>query len=163
MSWGEMVEELQPVPDDGITALAHAHLDTRYSPKPRQAEELWDLLGGAKGMNRMQDNSELFLGLASHVQKWSPREARAELEKMSTDAATLRRALFRAALARVLGLRKALATQVLEAAASYDLMRNRLLHLHKSTGSALYPTLKKRLEQGCPAIYQLFDSGPAAN
>ncbi len=140
-SWGQLARELQPVPKEAIRTLAEEYLHPT-NMSSRTNEEVWDMLGGAEGLDRMTENAKILIALASYAQRWNNEEGAAIAERMRHDAQVLRRAVFNISVAGWSGYgRKRLLAYATEAAVSYQFMRERLLMLYKNNHSGIYPVL----------------------
>ena len=58
-------------------------------PGHMEPEEIWRLLGGLKGLEALEKNSEMLIDLAFYVQQWYP-EALAIAERLRLDARELK-------------------------------------------------------------------------
>lgn len=142
LTWKELVAQIQPVKNEGITALALDYLQPADTQTGRPAEEMWDLVGGAEGLTRMKNNADVLIALASYAQSWNLIESNVVAARMRRDGLALRRAVVGLGLGVTCGYGSHRGPEYLhEAASSYYLMRKRLLSLYKNNHGSLYTTL----------------------
>jgi hypothetical protein len=149
-SWDDLLSQLQPVSRQGVTAVALDNLQPKASQLQLEPAEMWQMLGGGEGFERMRKNATVLLELAGWVQRWNYEEAAIVVERMRRDASQLRRAIFRIQLAMVLTMllrSRALRVpfSIHEAATSYYLMTARLLALYETSHAGLLPRLAEAL------------------
>jgi len=130
MTWRELAGKLQPVQTEGIKTLALELLEPHGDQPRRDVEETWDLVGGAAGLSRMENNADILVALALYAQKWNRLEGVMVTERMRRDGIALRRAILGLGLGKTTGYgAERVPLYVQEAASSYYLMRKRLLLL----------------------------------
>jgi hypothetical protein len=145
-TWDELLAQVQPVPADGVTAVALNHLVPTKDQLQLEPEAMWDLLGGLEGLLRMRENGRILIALAAYVERWNFDEGVIIAERMRRDGLQLRRAVFHIMVATFLGRRAIrIPFYLLEAASSYYLMKQRLLALYEMNHVGLYPRLAEAL------------------
>ncbi len=146
MSWEELCEKLERTETSGITAVAREYLNPTGCQLGAEPNELWDLIGGAEGLARMQTNAEVLIALAAHASGWNFEESVIVAERMRRDGVALKRAARGITLSLTLGYgRSRGAFHIHEAASAYHLMRNRLLALYETSHAGRYPRLLEAL------------------
>lgn len=145
-TWEELVAKIQPLSSEGITAVALDYLAPTKNQLKLEPEEMWDLVGGLEGVQRMKANATVLIALAAYAERWSHDEGIVVAERMRRDGLAVRRAvrsielamLFRIGLLRV-------PFHLHDAAGSYYLMKQRLLALYETSHVGLYPHLAQSL------------------
>ena len=133
-TWDGLVRQLDDLPMFGITKVALDFLQPSKGQLRIPTEDLWLLVGGVKGLKRMQRNAEVLLQLAAFAQQWNLEESIIVGERMRRDGLQLRRAVHKIEMGLLLGLGKTTGPFcVQEAAGAYYLMRQRLLALYESS------------------------------
>ena len=148
--WDELVAKLEPIDEPGLRVVALDYLDPQEHQTRLQPEELWTLIGGEQGLQRMRANADLMLALAAHAQAWNFEEAMIVGERMRRDSLRLRKATSRVewALLRHRMLQRFTVSApfyVQEAAGAYFLMRQRLLALCLTSHAGRYTELAAAL------------------
>ena len=95
VSWDELVQELSWIDRDCLAQVALDLID--HSVQPQEAKDseslqplqLFELIGGMKGLDALQRNSEVLIRLACYVQQWYP-EAVVVAELLRLDARALK-------------------------------------------------------------------------
>jgi hypothetical protein len=142
LSWEELVSMLEPLPADGIASVAIEYLHPAKGQIGIETDQLWTLIGGADGLQRMRSNADILIALAGYAQRWNFNESVIVAERMRRDALLLKRATFRLGLDLALGQGKIRgAFNVQEAASAYYLMRQRLLALYETSHVGRYSYL----------------------
>lgn len=143
LKWEELIAKLEPVETDGITAVALEHLRPGSSQLGMEAEELWKMIGGAKGLASMRANADVLIAIAAHAEQWSLlAEGQTVAARMRGDGLALRRAVVSISLGMTCGYGKTrVSSYIHEAASAYYLMRLRLLALYQADHAARYPSL----------------------
>ena len=142
LSWEDLVAKLQPVPVEGITTVALDFLQPTRGQISIETGQLWTMIGGTDGLQKMRENAEVLVALAGYAQRWNFEESVVVAERMRRDAVALRRATFRLSLLFSLGYGKVRGPfNVQEAASAYYLMRQRLLALYETSHMGRYPAL----------------------
>jgi hypothetical protein len=145
-SWEELLAQLHRIETDGITAVAMNHLAPARDQLTLQPEDMWNLMGGLEGLQRMRENGRILIALASYVERWNYEEGVIIAERMRRDGLQLRRSVTRIMLETFLGMKQVRIPFYLhEAASSYYLMRQRLLALYQTNHAGLYPRLAEIL------------------
>ncbi len=141
-SWDDLVARIQPVASEGITRVALDHLVPTKNQIELEPDDMWQLVGGLDGLQRMSDNATVLIALAAYAERWNHDEGVVVAERMRRDALAVRRSvryiqlalLFRADLVHT-------PFRVHDAAGSYYLMKQRLLALYETSHAGLYPRL----------------------
>jgi len=151
LTWKQLVEQIQPVKNEGIQTLALDYLEPTHNQTGRNMEEMWDLVGGTKGLKRMKNNADVLIALAEYAEGWNTDESAIVAARMERDGLALRRAVVGLGLGITCGYgNQRVSGYLQEAASSYYLMRKRLLLLYKSSHSGLYPCLGEALQTRLP-------------
>jgi hypothetical protein len=142
--WDNLVSRIQPVPFAPLEKVALEHLQPNGRQTKLETTEIWDLIGGWDGLEKMQHNADLMIRLAAYVRIWNFEEAVIVAERMREDSIVLKRALFRIRF-HLMFPKYRLRTPfyVDQAAAAYYLMTRRLLSLYETNQFVLYPKLIK--------------------
>ncbi|MGD0799927.1 MAG: hypothetical protein ABR906_01290 [Terracidiphilus sp.] len=148
--WHNLVADLYRLDMVELSAVAVDYLTPRRSQMDMEPNEIWEFLGGYKGLKKMRENAATMLALAAYAQRWNFTEAVIVTERMRNDAATLRRAVLRVEMGLIPSklLRRSQLTLPLhaqEASSAYYLMRQRLLALYETSHAGLYPKLAAAL------------------
>ncbi len=145
-SWKTVLDRIKPVDVAGIGAIADAYLHPSSSQLSIEPWQMWEAFGGLAGIEDIWSNAAAMLDLAVYASRWNTVEGRVISEMIRRDGVALRRAVRRIRLASLLGPRSARTPfQLQEAAASYCLMRGRLLGLYQVVHVGLYPRLAEVL------------------
>lgn len=145
--WDTLVSQLQVVPLQGLEQVASEHLHPRGSQVGMEPLEMWHLIGGVEGLERMERNADILIRLASYVSRWNYTEAMIVAERMRQDSLNLRRAL--------LSIKKQhyskkhrirIPFYVQQAASAYYLMTRRIIALYQTNQFILYPRLSEALQ-----------------
>jgi len=141
-TWEELVAKLHHIESTGIVTVAMNHLAPAKDQLELQPEEMWNLLGGLEGLQRMHENGRILIALAAYVERWNYEEGVIIAERMRRDGLQLRRAVTRIMLETFVGMKQVrIPFYMHEAASSYYLMRQRLLALYQTNHAGLYPRL----------------------
>lgn len=133
-TWHGLVRQLDHLPMFGITKVALDFLQPTKGQIRIPTEDLWLLVGGVKGLKRMQANADILLQLAAFAQQWNLEESIIVGERMRRDGLQLRRAVHKIEVGLLLGFGKTTGPFcVQEAAGAYYLMRQRLLALYETS------------------------------
>jgi hypothetical protein len=145
-TWDELLAQIQPVGPDGVMTVALNHLVPTKDQLQLEPETVWNLLGGLEGLARMRENGRILIALAAYVERWNFDEGVIIAERMRRDGLQLRRAVFFVMIETFLGMRGVrIPFHLFEAAASYYLMKQRLLALYEMNHAGLYPRLAEVL------------------
>lgn len=141
-TWTELIKELKPVMTEGIT-LAALECANMGESKPRiDPGELWTMVGGWEGLNRMHANAGLLIAVAAHAQGWNLQESVKTADQMRQDGLAVRRAAMKITLKHACGYgERRAAFHVQEFAAAYYRMTERLLALYETSPSRCYEQL----------------------
>jgi hypothetical protein len=145
-SWESLVAQIQQVDRKGIELVALDLLQPQENQVQLGFTEMWKLLGGLEGLERMRANASILIALAAYVQQWNQPEAIVVAERMRRDALQLKKAVFHVRLGLL--LRRHPIGQpfyVHDAAAAYYLMTRRLLTLYQTNHVGLLPQLSEVL------------------
>ena len=150
--WDQLVARLEPVPVDVISKVALDYLEPRKGQVSIQTNEMLFLLGGNEGVRRMQANADVLIALAGFAQQWNFPETAIVVERMQRDGLALRRSSRDLYLGLLLGYGGSKGPFcVQEIAASYYLMRQRLLALYETSHTGGYPRLAVALGHSAAA------------
>lgn len=144
--WDSLVARLHPIPFEALERVAQEHLQPNGRQIQLETEEIWTLLGGWEGLEKMGRNADIMIELAAYVRLWSFDEAIIVSERIRYDAIILKRALFRIRLHRLFTTYQLhVPFHAQQAASSYYLMTRRLLALYETNQYLLYPRLVEAL------------------
>jgi len=87
----DLVAKLHPVPLLDIEALAHSDMESNER-NMRDPFTLWKMLGEARGVRHMIDNTEIMIAIASYMERWNPSDMQLEAARMRRDGVLFRRA-----------------------------------------------------------------------
>ena len=145
-SWDAVLDRAEHVDLEGIRTIAECYLHPDRHQLRIEPNEMWRLLGGLDGMNRLHRNANAILDLAVYAQRWDDAEGPVIAEMIRRDAVRVQSAVTRVQLTFVLGMGFVQAPfHVQEAAAAYFLMRSRLLGMYENCHVALVPRLAAAL------------------
>jgi hypothetical protein len=145
-TWQELVGRLAEVPMAGISKMALDYLQPREGQDGLRADEMWLLVGGAKGLERIKANAEILIQLAAFAEEWNLQEGILIGDRMRREGLVLRRAVRKARMGMWFGDGKAKGhLLVQEAASSYFLMRQSLLALYKTSHTGRFGRLSVAL------------------
>ncbi len=145
-TWEDLVSRMQPMHSRGLEIVALDNLQPKANQLQLEPEHLWGLIGGTEGLRRMQQNADLLIALAAHVQRWNFEEGVIVTERMRHDAVQLKRAIFRIRFDMLVRRSQIRAPfYIHQAASSYYLMTRRLLALYETSHSGLLPRLAEAL------------------
>jgi len=141
-TWTELLAELEPVKTEGITLAALEAFAIDDSQPGIDARELWMMIGGWEGLNRMRANASLLIAVAAHAEGWNFQGSAVTADRMRHDGLAVRDAAMKIKVDHVCGYsRKRAAFHVQEAAAAYYAMTERLLRLYETSPSRRYEQL----------------------
>ena len=145
-SWEAVLGRVEHVDLHGIRTIAECYLQPDKDQLRIEPNEMWNLLGGLEGIDRLSRNAAAMVDLAVYAQRWNDTEGGAVTEMIRRDAARLNRSVMRIQLTFFCGFGFVRAPfHVQEAAAAYYLMRSRLLGLYHNGHIALLPHLEAAL------------------
>lgn len=155
-TWEDLMQSIVPVDRHAIETVALDAVEPSGEPRsegyPRELgrQDIWNLLGGMEGINRIESNSHVLIEMAAYLQRWHPEAAEAA-EELRLEARRLEWHVGR--------LRAAESNHCLElhfhsygqnAAVSYYLMLQRVLDLYQHSQKALFGDVQRAL-MGVPA------------
>lgn len=150
-TWEELMQRIAPVDRRSVEMVALDAVDSsgeRRSDEHRRElgrQEIWNLLGGMDGINRIENNARVFIEMAAYLERWHP-EASDKAEELRLEARRLEWHVGR--------LRAAESNHSLElhfhsygqnAAISYYLMLNKLFALYQHNQQSLLGDLQRAL------------------
>ena len=145
-SWESILARVECVDLQNIWRVAECYLNPDRNQLRIETDEMWRLLGGLDGINRLHKNANAMLDLAIYAQRWNDSEGPVIAEMIRRDAVRVRRSVTRFQLTYVLGLGFIKAPFYLqEAAAAYYLMRGRLMGVYHNGHVGLIPQLEAAL------------------
>ena len=152
-TWEDLINRLQILPTVGITKVALDYLQPGKGQLGIETDEMWQLVGGNEGLERMKANAEVLLQLAAFAEQWNREECVIVGERMRRESITLCRAVSKLQRGRLLGPRRLMGPfHVQEAASTYYLMRERLLALYQTSHAGRYARLATALGNGMAAF-----------
>lgn len=141
-SWEDLLSRAERVDFENVRQVAECYLNPDKEQFKREPAEMWDLLGGLDGINRLHHNAELMLEVAMFAEQWKHPDAPLIAELIRRDGVRLKRLVTRMQLnLLVRRIHGSLAFDLQEAAATYFLMRNRLVGLYETCHVARVPAL----------------------
>ncbi len=144
--WNDLLKRAEHVDLQKVQLVADCYLHPERNPFQREPGELWELLGGLEGINRLYRNAELMLELATFAEQWQHPEAALTAELVRRDGVRIKHLVTRMQFSLVMRkVHVSLAFDVQEAAATYFLMRGRLLGLYQVCHIARTPALAAAL------------------
>jgi hypothetical protein len=144
--WDTLVARIQPVPFESLEKVALDNLQPGARQLQLEPAEIWTLVGGLDGLERMNHNVDVMIQLAAYVRVWNFDEAVIVAERIRQDAIILKRALHRIKLQRVFrAYRLRVPFYAHQGATAYYLMTRRLLALYETNQFVLYPRLAAAL------------------
>ena len=145
-SWQTLLARIKPVDVAGIGAIADGYLNPSSLQLSVEPWQIWEAFGGLLGVEDICSNAAVILDLAVYASRWNTVEGRVVSEMIRRDGVALRRSVRRIRLASLFGpLSARTPFRMREAAASYCLMRGRLLGLYQVVHVGLYPRLAEVL------------------
>ena len=150
VSWEALCAKLTRTDRDVIAGVALDLVDEFGNPRQDEADglessELWNLIGGLKGLEVLEKNSEILIDLACYVQQWYP-EALPIAEQLRLDSRALQWHLARLRGAAKTGnLEVSFPFYAQRAVATYYVMTRRLLDLYEAANFSRLPELRSTL------------------
>lgn len=150
-TWEELMSRIVPIDRHSIETIAQHTVDPSGQPLSEEdrrelgRQDIWILLGGMKGIDRIESNSHVLIEIAGYLERWHP-EAVDVAAALRTEAKKLEWHVSR--------LRAAEKNRCLEehfhfygrsAAVSYYLMSQQLRSLYQKSHSTLFGELLKAL------------------
>lgn len=149
---GELMAELQTIAMDGV---ALAALEFPMVCDVCNGLDPWNLVGGWRGIRRMENNSRLLLALATQAQSWARPSSGKALQDMRRELQTIRRTVLLSQCDRMLHWTpKANTLHARTAACAYYQMTESLLSLYRHSPSRLYAHLEAALWPDHPSTLE---------
>jgi len=134
-TWDELMGRLIFVDRNGVRQIALDLVDNDGNPrtddhaKRLDAEEIWMLIGGLEGLEILQQNSRVFLDIATYLQAWHP-EVLCAAEELRLNARQLEWHIGRLQIgARNNNLSAWFGAYARNAVTTYFIMTQQLLHM----------------------------------
>jgi hypothetical protein len=144
--WESLTASIEPMHARGLEMVAMDHMQPQANQLRLEPDEIWALVGGMEGLNRMRRNADRMVALAAYVQRWNFEEAIIIAERIRQDSILLKRALFRLKVEMFFHRTPIrIPFHIHQAASSYYLMSKRLLTLYEANQYILYPRLASAL------------------
>lgn len=152
-TWEELLARLTSTDRDNIARLALELVDESGERRALEGavaedmgqERIWGMIGGLKGLEVLEKNSEVLIDLAAYVQRWYP-EAVVIAERLRMDARELKWHVSRLRGAAQTGnLQISFPFYAQRAVVSYYLMTRRLLSLYESASFPMLADLQRAL------------------
>ncbi len=150
-NWEDLLGRLLSVDRNGLERVALDAIEPsgqrRTDEKARELEfdQIWDLLGGLDGVERLEKNSRVLIDMAAYLQRWYP-EAVATAEDLRLKARELEWQVGRLRLAAENdGLRYYFASYGQNAAVTYYLMVRCLLAAYEQSRLPMFAHLQSTL------------------
>ncbi len=150
-SWEDLVRKLTWIDRNIIAQVALDLVDESGEPKENldvanlDPAQLWGLIGGLKGLEALEKNSEVLIDLAFYLQKWYP-EAIVIAERLRLDARELTWHVARLkGAARTGNLQISFPFYAQRAVVTYYLMTHRLLDLYQAVNFSMLAKLQEAL------------------
>jgi hypothetical protein len=150
-SWEELLAKLTWIDRNNIAEVALDLVDESGQPKVAEdagsldPSQVWKLIGGLKGLEVLERNSEVLIDLAFYVQQWYP-EALEIAERLRLDARELKWHVERLKGAAQKGnLQISFAFYAQRAVVSYYRMTRRVLSLYEAGNFSMLADLQKAL------------------
>lgn len=151
VSWEELLQRLTWIDRNNIAQVALDLVDEGGQPKGvhdaagLEPAQLWKLVGGLKGLEVMETNSEVLIDLAFYLQQWYP-EALVIAERLRLDARELKWHVARLKGAAQTGnLQISFPFYAQRAVVTYYLMTRRLLDLYQAVNFSMLAKLQEAL------------------
>lgn len=150
-TWEELLSALVSVDRPALQTVALDAVDpfgrerTDSQAKELGREQIWTLLGGLDGVERLEKNSRVLIEIAAYLQRWHP-EATTAAEELRLEARKLEWHVERLRSAKQNGsLELNFAMYGQSAAVSYYLMREKLLKLYQGAQASLFRDLQRAI------------------
>jgi hypothetical protein len=151
VSWEELLEKLAWIDRNTIAQVALDLVDESGEPRDGveaahlEPAQLWKLIGGLKGLEVLETNSDVLIDLASYLQQWYP-EALVIAERLRLDARELKWHVARLKGAAQTGnLQISFPFYAQRAVVNYYLMTRRLLDLYQAVNFSMLAKLQEAL------------------
>ncbi len=146
VTWDELLAQLQETNVLGLREIAACYLNPDERQLRIEPGVMWETVGGLEGIEKLTENCEVMLKLATYAERWNDLNGRVISEIMRRDALRMKSSVLhieRAMLTRrglvYLGL------ELQEAISSYCLMRARLLGMYRECQAGLLVRLEAAL------------------
>ena len=152
LSWEELVAKLVSIDRNVIAEVALDAADDSPNFIEGEADadglpphQLWNMVGGLKGLETLEANSKVLIDLACYLQRWYP-EALPIAEQLRLDSRALQWHVSRLRGASATGnLETSFPFYAQRAVATYYLMTRRVLALYEAANFAMLPELQRSL------------------
>ena len=139
-NWEQLEAKLEPVGLQGIQ-IAASTPPLSATQNGLGSDDLWDLLGGAEGLRRIENNARVMVALAGYMERKNNLERMILAERMRSDGEVIRKTIRSIRLTRYVALHtKVLHSQLHEAAKVYTAMKGRLPALHEMSHGGVFGT-----------------------
>lgn len=150
-SWEDLIAKLTWIDRNNIAEVALDLVDESGQPKVAddagslEPSQMWRLIGGLKGLEILEHNSEVLIDLAFYVQQWYP-EAVVIAERLRLDARELKWHVERLKGAAQMGnLQVSFPFYAQRAVVSYYRMTRQLLSLYEAGNFSMLADLQRAL------------------
>jgi hypothetical protein len=150
-SWEELFRQLDYVDRNGVETIALDAIDESGQRRSDDAamelepDEIWQLIGGIKGIEALEQNSLVFIDMASYLQQSYP-EAVATAEELRLSAREIEWHIGRLRSAEQTGkLAISFASYAQNAVIAYYIMTRSLLALYEQGGAPMLVDLQKSI------------------
>jgi hypothetical protein len=145
-TWKNVLTGIQKVDLEGIKAIAECYLQPDKDQLRIEPGEMWQIVGGLEGLERLKGNAEAMLNLAIYSERWNRGDGPVVSEMIRHDGMRLNRAVRQIQVRYLFGFGIVRTTFYLQdAVASYYLIRSRLLGQYQNTHVGLIPGLEAAL------------------
>lgn len=145
-SWDSILSRMEEVNLPGLREVADCYFKPGKDQLKIEPIEMWIVVGGVTGLEKMRRNAETMLQLAVYAERWNSWNGRVVSEMIRRDAMHLKKAATKIELAMFhpFGMANA-AFSLQQAISSYCLMRERLIGFYEVAHVGLIPRLKAAL------------------
>ena len=145
-TWDELLARLVHLDREKIAAIAlDAIDDSTHETFLLEPEAIWEMLGGMEGLERLENNCQVLIDLATYVQRWHP-EALVVAEQLRLNAREINWHVGRLKGAAQSGnLQTAFASYAQRAVATYYLMTRHVLELYEQVSFPELAELKQAI------------------
>lgn len=143
--WSAVLASIEPINLAGVMVIAEMYLSPTKNQLSIEPPEMWEMLGGIEGIERLAANANAMLELCVIAESWD-HDGLLISEMIRCDLANLKKALVRLERATLLGYADARGHfALMELAASYNLIRLRLLGQYEKFHVARLHILQEQL------------------
>jgi hypothetical protein len=149
--WERILSRLTAVDGSSIAEVALDVIDESGQPRSDEGsasldpEQIWNLVGGLKGLEVLESNCEVLIDLAFFIQRWYP-DALVVAEQLRAGAREIGWHVERLKGAQQTGkLGSSFAMYAQRAVAAYYLMTQRVLDLYEQGNSVMFDQLRRTL------------------